>query len=124
KYYALAQGEEAAVAAASEEHYKPQGPNDRVPSDSVSVTVALADKIDTLIGFWAIEEKPTGSKDPFALRRAALGVIRIILDNSLRLPLLDVLIPAHIEIREELKHQKLDVQAEILRRLHKEGLSS
>jgi glycyl-tRNA synthetase beta chain len=112
------------VAQAIEEHYKPQGPNDRVPSDPVSVTVALADKIDTLVGFWAIDEKPTGSKDPFALRRAALGVIRIILDNSLRLPLLDVLIPAHIEIREELKHQKLDLQAEILRRLLKEGLSS
>ena len=76
KYYALAQGEDASVAAASEEHYKPQGPNDRVPTDPVSVAVALADKIDTLVGFWAIDEKPTGSKDPYALRRAALGVIR------------------------------------------------
>jgi glycyl-tRNA synthetase beta chain len=123
KYYA-SKNEDVSVAQAIEEHYKPQGPNDRVPSDPVSVTVALADKIDTLVGFWAIDEKPTGSKDPFALRRAALGVIRIILDNSLRLPLLDVLIPAHIEIREELKHQKLDLQAEILRRLLKEGLSS
>ena len=72
-YYALAQGEDASVAAASEEHYKPQGPNDRVPTDPVSVAVALADKIDTLVGFWAIDEKPTGSKDPYALRRAALG---------------------------------------------------
>jgi glycyl-tRNA synthetase beta chain len=79
KYYALAQGEDAAVAAASEEHYKPLGPNDRVPADPVSVAVALADKIDTLVGFWAIDEKPTGSKDPYALRRAALGVIRIAL---------------------------------------------
>src|SRR3954452_16392818 len=87
KYYARAQGENASVAAASEEHYKPQGPNDRVPSDPVSVAVALADKIDTLVGFWAIDEKPTGSKDPFALRRAALGVIRIVLDNGLRLHL-------------------------------------
>ena len=78
KYYALAQGEDASVAAASEEHYKPQGPNDRVPTDPVSVAVALADKIDTLVGFWAIDEKPTGSKDPYALRRAALGVIRLI----------------------------------------------
>ena len=77
KYYALAQGEDASVAAASEEHYKPQGPNDRVPTDPVSVAVALADKIDTLVGFWAIDEKPTGSKDPYALRRAALGVIRL-----------------------------------------------
>jgi glycyl-tRNA synthetase beta chain len=85
KYYALAQGEDASVAAACEEHYKPQGPNDRVPNDPVSVAVALADKIDTLVGFWAIDEKPTGSKDPYALRRAALGVIRLIVENSLRL---------------------------------------
>jgi glycyl-tRNA synthetase beta chain len=92
KYYALAQGEDASVAAASEEHYKPQGPNDRVPSDPVSVAVALADKIDTLVGFWAIDEKPTGSKDPYALRRAALGVIRIILDNNLRIKLSGLLV--------------------------------
>src|SRR3982075_2956157 len=88
KYYALAQGEDASVAAASEEHYKPQGPADRVPTDSVSIAVALADKIDTLVGFWAIDEKPTGSKDPFALRRAALGVIRLVVDNVLRLSIL------------------------------------
>jgi glycyl-tRNA synthetase beta chain len=87
KYYALAQGEDASVAAACEEHYKPQGPTDRVPSDPVSIAVALADKIDTLVGFWAIGEKPTGSKDPYALRRAALGVIRIITENQLRFPL-------------------------------------
>src|SRR6202011_1118905 len=87
KYYALAQGEDASVAAASEEHYKPQGPNDRVPTDPVSVAVALADKIDTLVGFWAIDEKPTGSKDPFASRRAALGVIRIVSENGLRIRL-------------------------------------
>jgi len=87
KYYALAQGEDAAVAGASEEHYKPQGPTDRVPTDPVSVAVALADKIDTLVGFWAIDEKPTGSKDPYALRRAALGVIRLILENQLSLEL-------------------------------------
>ncbi len=84
KYYALAQGEDASVAAASEEHYKPQGPNDRVPVDPVSIAVALADKIDTLVAFWAINEKPTGSKDPYALRRAALGFIRILLENDLR----------------------------------------
>jgi glycyl-tRNA synthetase beta chain len=82
KYYALAQGEDASVAAASEEHYKPLGPNDRVPTDPVPVAVALADKIDTLVGFWAIDEKPTGSKDPYALRRAALGVIRIALSGK------------------------------------------
>jgi glycyl-tRNA synthetase beta chain len=90
KYYALAQDEDASVAAASEEHYKPQGPADRVPSDPVSIAVALADKIDTLIGFWVIDEKPTGSKDPFALRRAALSVIRLILENELRLNLFDL----------------------------------
>jgi glycyl-tRNA synthetase beta chain len=88
KYYALAQGEDASVAAASEEHYKPQGPADRVPTDPVSVAVALADKIDTLVGFWAIDEKPTGSKDPYALRRAALGVIRLILSNEIRMNLI------------------------------------
>jgi glycyl-tRNA synthetase beta chain len=87
KYYALAQGEDASVAAACEEHYKPVGPADRVPTDPVAVAVALADKIDTLVGFWFEEEKPTGSKDPFALRRAALGVIRLVLSNDLRLGL-------------------------------------
>ena len=91
KYYALAQGEDASVAAASEEHYKPQGPADRVPTDPVSIAVALADKIDTLVGFWAIDEKPTGSKDPYALRRAALGVIRLIVDNQLQLNMLPIL---------------------------------
>ena len=90
KYYALAQGEDPSVAAASEDHYKPLGPNDRVPTDPVSIAVALADKIDTLVGFWAIDEKPTGSKDPYALRRAALGVIRIILSNNLRLNLAEM----------------------------------
>src|SRR5579883_1760543 len=91
KYYAQAQGEDASVAAACEEHYKPQGPNDRVPTDPVSAAVALADKIDTLVGFWAIDEKPTGSKDPFALRRAALGLIRILTSNDLRVHLSEVL---------------------------------
>jgi glycyl-tRNA synthetase beta chain len=85
RYYAEAQGEDKAVAAAIEDHYKPVGPGDRVPTDPVSVSVALADKLDILTGFWAIDEKPTGSKDPFALRRAALGVIRIILSNNVRL---------------------------------------
>ncbi|MES2167922.1 MAG: glycine--tRNA ligase subunit beta [Pseudomonadota bacterium] len=88
KYYALAQGEDASVAAAIEDHYKPQGPADRVPTDPVSIAVALADKLDILTGFWAIDEKPTGSKDPYALRRAALGVIRLVGDNGIRLPLL------------------------------------
>jgi glycyl-tRNA synthetase beta chain len=87
KNYARAQGEDESVAAACEDHYKPLGPSDRVPTEPVSVAVALADKLDTLVGFWAINEKPTGSKDPYALRRAALGVIRIVLDNAIRLPL-------------------------------------
>ena len=85
KYYAEAQGEDEAVAHACEDHYKPKGPDDLVPSDPVSIAVALADKIDTLVGFWAIDEKPTGSKDPYALRRAALGVIRIVLENQIRI---------------------------------------
>jgi glycyl-tRNA synthetase beta chain len=81
--YAGLQGEHASVCAAIEDHYKPQGPSDSVPKDLVAVAVALADKLDTLTGFWAIDEKPTGSKDPYALRRAALGVIRIVLENDL-----------------------------------------
>jgi glycyl-tRNA synthetase beta chain len=88
KYYAEAQGEDEAVAHACEDHYKPRGPDDLVPSDPVSVAVSLADKIDTLVGFWAADEKPTGSKDPYALRRAALGVIRIVVDGEFKLPLL------------------------------------
>jgi len=87
RYYAEAQDEDEAVAHAIEDHYRPKGPDDLVPADPVAVTVALADKIDTLVGFWLIDEKPTGSKDPFALRRAALGVIRIVIENEMRLPL-------------------------------------
>ena len=85
RYYAEAAGLPAEVAQAAQEHYSPLGPSDDVPTAPVSVAVALADKIDTLTGFWAIDEKPTGSKDPFALRRAALGVIRLVLENSLNL---------------------------------------
>ena len=94
RYYAEAQNEDEAVAHACEDHYKPKGPDDLVPADPVSIAVALADKIDTLVGFWAIDEKPTGSKDPYALRRAALGVIRIAIDNKLRVPLKDVFLKA------------------------------
>jgi glycyl-tRNA synthetase beta chain len=96
KYYARAQGEDASVAAASEEHYKPQGPADRVPTDPVSVAVALADKIDTLVGFWVIGEKPTGSKDPYALRRAALGVIRLLLEDQKRCALTQLFKSAYL----------------------------
>jgi glycyl-tRNA synthetase beta chain len=91
RYYAEAQGEDEAVAHAAEDHYSPKGPDDLVPADPVSVAVALADKIDILTGFWAIDEKPTGSKDPYALRRAALGVIRIVLENQLRLGIIQVI---------------------------------
>jgi glycyl-tRNA synthetase beta chain len=88
--YALLQGEDASVAAAIEDHWKPNGPSDRLPEDKVGLTVALADKLDTLIGFWAVDEKPTGSKDPYALRRAALGVVRILLERKVRLNLLEI----------------------------------
>jgi len=86
-YYVRAEGLEDVVADAVRDHYKPQGPADSVPTAPVSVAVALADKLDTLVGFFSIDEKPTGSKDPYALRRAALGVIRIVLESRLRIPL-------------------------------------
>jgi len=92
RYYALADGEDAEVANAIRDHYAPQGPDDDVPTAPVSVAVALADKLDILTGFWAIDEKPTGSKDPYALRRAALGLIRIILENEIRIELVAQLI--------------------------------
>ncbi|APO66639.1 glycyl-tRNA synthetase subunit beta [Rhizobium gallicum] len=88
KKYALLQGEDETVAAALEDHYKPQGPTDRVPTDHVAIAIALADKIDTLVWFWRINEKPTGSKDPFALRRAALGSIRLLLERGIRASLI------------------------------------
>jgi len=88
RYYALAQNEPLAIANAIADHYKPLGPTDLVPAEPVAIAVALADKLDLLTGFWAIDEKPTGSRDPFALRRAALGVIRIVSDNQLTLPLI------------------------------------
>ena len=88
RYYALDQQEDPIVAEAIAAHYKPLGPTDAVPRDPEAIAVALADKLDMLVGFWAIDEKPTGSKDPYALRRAALGVIRIVLENGVRFPLL------------------------------------
>jgi glycyl-tRNA synthetase beta chain len=87
RYYAAAAGHDDGVPEACEMHYKPLGPSDAVPTQPISVAVALADKIDTLTGFWAIDEKPTGSKDPYALRRAALGVIRLVLGNEVRIGL-------------------------------------
>jgi glycyl-tRNA synthetase beta chain len=91
RYYAAEAGEPAAVADAAPDHWRPKGEGDSVPVEPVSVAVALADKIDTLTGFWAIDEKPTGSKDPFALRRAALGVIRLLIDNRVRMNLAELL---------------------------------
>jgi len=91
KYYAEAQGENEAVAHACEDHYRPKGPDDLVPADPVSIAVALADKIDTLTGFWSVDEKPTSSKDPFALRRAALGIISLVIDNKIDLKLCNII---------------------------------
>ena len=103
-YYAKSANLPEAVADACRDHYAPLGPSDDVPSEPVSVAVALADKIDTLTGFWAIDEKPTGSKDPYALRRAALGVIRLVLSNGLRINLKDILVEAN--------HKRLELEFE------------
>jgi glycyl-tRNA synthetase beta chain len=111
KYYAEAQGEDEAVAHACEDHYKPKGPDDLVPSDPVSIAVALADKLDTLVGFWAIDERPTGSKDPYALRRAALGVIRIVIDNKLRLPLNPIIQSRMVTLRGQMPSSVSGAQA-------------
>lgn len=94
RYYADAQGEPPEVSDAIAQHYAPQGPSDACPSEPTSIAVALADKVDTLMGFWSIDEKPTGSKDPFALRRAALGIVRILLENGLRISLRDAFVEA------------------------------
>ena len=99
RYYALNDGEKAAVADAVAEHYSPLGPSDRVPTAPLSVCASLADKIDSLVGFFGIDEKPTGSKDPFALRRAALGVIRLVVENGLRLPLFTLFQFAHAQYK-------------------------
>ncbi len=92
RYYAQLEGYDQSICIALEDHYKPQGPSDKIPSDAVAIAVALADKIDTLVGFWAMDEKPTGSKDPYALRRAVLGVIRIIIENKRHISLKDMII--------------------------------
>ncbi|HYD89021.1 MAG TPA: glycine--tRNA ligase subunit beta [Vitreimonas sp.] len=93
-------GGDQSIAAAIEDHYRPLGPNDRVPSDPVAVTLALADKLDTLVGFWAIDEKPTGSSDPFALRRAALGFARLVIDRDVRMSVRSALGSSHSEFLE------------------------
>ncbi|WP_273240977.1 glycine--tRNA ligase subunit beta [Hyphomonas atlantica corrig.] len=110
RYYALEAGEPEAVADAIRDHYKPQGPSDSVPTDPVGIAVALADKLDTLVGFWAIDEKPTGSKDPFALRRAALGVVRIVLENEVRLKL-----QSNLEVSNDLLSFFADRLKQVLR---------
>ncbi|QFT96541.1 Glycine--tRNA ligase beta subunit [Roseovarius sp. THAF8] len=110
RYYAAEAGLPEDVAAACEEHYAPLGPSDTVPSHPVSVTVALADKLDTLAGFWAIDEKPTGSKDPFALRRAALGVIRLVLENGISTSMLHFFDQAMRRAKEEASPDRKDVE--------------
>jgi glycyl-tRNA synthetase beta chain len=110
------------IAASIEEHWKPQGASDRVPTKPMSIAVALADKIDTLIGFWAIDEKPTGSKDPYALRRAALGVIRIVLENELRLGLASVIRTTAEAVDEQLASTGLNKATRLARELEGEGI--
>jgi glycyl-tRNA synthetase beta chain len=114
RYYAEAQAEDEAVAHACEDHYRPKGPDDLVPADKVSVAVALADKLDTLVSFWAIDEKPTGSKDPYALRRAALGAIRVILENALRMRLLSLVDLALGGLRESAVHDVDKLPSDLL----------
>jgi glycyl-tRNA synthetase beta chain len=115
RYYALAQGVDAEVADAIRDHYKPQGPNDAIPTSNVSQAAALADKLDTLVGFWAIDEKPTGSKDPYALRRATLGVVRTILESQLRINLADAAGAARGKFseafREETSKKQMDARS-------------
>ncbi|MEO0608398.1 MAG: glycine--tRNA ligase subunit beta, partial [Pseudomonadota bacterium] len=106
RYYALAD-ETPEVADAIRDHYKPQGPSDAVPTEPVAMAVALADKLDTLVGFWAIDEKPTGSKDPFALRRAALGVVRIVLETAVRLPLAPSLATAYWNVQDQIRFDQV-----------------
>ncbi len=114
RYYAQHDGEPEAVCAAIAEHYSPLGPSDRCPTAPVSVAVALADKVDTLVGFFAIDEKPTGSRDPFALRRAALGVIRLVMENRLSVPLRQLFGYAHDLISVEGGLSKADTTAALL----------
>ncbi|MDP2119781.1 MAG: glycine--tRNA ligase subunit beta [Hoeflea sp.] len=143
RIYAGLQGEHPSVALAAEEHYKPQGPSDQVPTDPVALAVALADKLDTLVGFWAIDEKPTGSKDPYALRRAALGVIRILVENGVRVELragwhlvwlemfaivygqeVRVLIDGALSLGRQLRHEDLDTILETVESSHRQRIAS
>ena len=122
RYYAVEAGKSVEVAAAAQEHYSPLGPSDDVPSAPVSVAVALADKIDTLTGFWAIDEKPTGSKDPFALRRAALGVIRLVLENGVRVGFKSRLNEQLLEVSAAVGYESPDNGIRYRKRILEEGL--
>ncbi|WP_223478442.1 glycine--tRNA ligase subunit beta [Oricola indica] len=113
RIYAERQNEDPDVAKAIEDHYKPLGPTDDAPTDPVAIAVALADKLDTLTGFWAIDEKPTGSKDPYALRRAALGVIRILLENKIRLQIGSTLNFAAEDVADHIRDPRLDREFKI-----------
>jgi glycyl-tRNA synthetase beta chain len=115
RYYALAQGEDARVAEAIAAHYRPAGPGDDVPGEPVAIAVALADKLDQLAGFFAVGEKPTGSGDPFALRRAALGVIRIVRENGVRLGLFDILGASLVAIRSDVRRLQSPEDREVER---------
>ncbi len=106
-YYAAAQGEDPQVAAAIRDHYKPVGQGDAVPTDPVTVTVSLADKLDSLVSLWAAGERPTGSRDPFGLRRSALGVISVLLENRIRLPMLSAIIADYFEIQEQFDRRQV-----------------
>ena len=114
RYLAAAEGMNPKIASAIEEHYKPKGQSDTVPTKPVSVAVALADKLDTLVGFWAIDEKPSGSGDPYQLRRAALGIVRIVIENDLRLPLLGA-IQRHFKERIGILPAKLSPPEQLLK---------
>ncbi|WP_208435117.1 glycine--tRNA ligase subunit beta [Bartonella phoceensis] len=113
--YALLQGEDPRVAEAIEDHYKPLGPTDRIPKEPLAITIALADKIDMLVGFWLINEKPTSSKDPYALRRAALGIIRLVLLHDWKINLMPLLhLAANLFLQQKIKYEiyhKEDMQA-------------
>jgi len=109
-YYALDQGQDKEVAEAIRDHYKPQGPSDSIPVSKVGQAVALADKLDTLVGFWAIDEKPTGSKDPYALRRSALGIVRTVLEKQLRLNIVDAIKSGRVFYSERLKEETAKAQ--------------
>ncbi len=114
RYYAQRTNKHASVALAIQEHYSPLGPSDDVPSDPVAVAVALADKLDTLSGFWAIDEKPTGSKDPYALRRAALGVIRLVIDNEIKINLFHRVIKIFSVLARQQNIGKINEEAGVL----------